>query len=151
MTTETTDSDNNSAIRIRKILVPIDGSEFSLHAAKYAIKIAKDENAQIICIHALSTTVLEYARYHVDLKKEAESWFNTIKDIAKTSSVSEVKTEILMDVHSVVESIVDYATRENIDLIVIGTRGRTGLKRFWIGSVANDVVRYAHCSVLLVR
>jgi hypothetical protein len=49
-----------------------------------------------------------------DLKKKAKSWFNTIKDIAKTSSISEIKTEILMDVHSVVESIVDYATRENI-------------------------------------
>ena len=55
-----------------------------------------------------------------------------------------------MDVHSIVESIVDYATTENIDL-VIGTRGRTGLKRFLIGRVANDVVRHAHCSILLVR
>jgi nucleotide-binding universal stress UspA family protein len=151
MTTEARGTDITSTIRIRKILVPIDGLEFSLHAAKYAIKIAKDENAQIICIHALSTTVLEYARYHVDLKKEAESWFNTIKDIAKTSSIYEVKTGILMDVHSVVESIVDYATTENIDLIVIGTRGRTGLKKFLVGSVANDVVRHAHCPILLVR
>ncbi|MGC1929307.1 MAG: universal stress protein [Candidatus Nitrosopolaris sp.] len=73
-----------------------------------------------------------------------------IKDIAKTS-IPEVKTEIFMDVKSVIESIIDFATTENIDLIVIGTRGRTGLKKFLIGSVANDVVRHAHCSVLLVR
>jgi nucleotide-binding universal stress UspA family protein len=76
----TTASDNNSAIRIRKILVPIDGSEFSLNAARYAIKIAKDENAQIICIHVISTIVLEYAppEYRDDMKKKVESWFNTI-------------------------------------------------------------------------
>jgi nucleotide-binding universal stress UspA family protein len=96
-----------------------------LHAAEYAIKIAKDENAQIICIHVISTTTLEYAppEYSKDIKKKVESWFNTIKDIAKTLSISEVKTEILMDVHSVVGSIADYATTENIDLIVIGTKG----------------------------
>jgi nucleotide-binding universal stress UspA family protein len=61
--------------------------------------------------------------------------------MAKASSVSEVKTEILMDAHSLAEAIVDYASVENIDLIVMGTRGRTGLKRFLTGSVANDVVR----------
>ncbi len=155
MTTEARDTDNTSTIQIRKILVPIDGSEFSLHATKYAIKIAKDENAQIICIHVISTIVLEYGenipKYREDIRKKVESWFNAIKDIAKTSAIPEVKTKIFMDVKSVVECIVDYATTENIDLIVIGTRGRTGLKRFLIGSVANDVVRHAHCPVLLVR
>ncbi|MGC1929308.1 MAG: universal stress protein [Candidatus Nitrosopolaris sp.] len=71
MTTEARDSGNNSTIRIRKILVPIDGSEFSLHAAKYAIKIAKDENAQLICIHSIATLELEYAPpgYREDIKK----------------------------------------------------------------------------------
>jgi nucleotide-binding universal stress UspA family protein len=86
MTTETTYSDKNSDIRIRKILVLIDGSEFSAHAAKYAIKIANDENVQLICIHVISTIVLEHAlpEYRDDMKKKFESWFNTIKDIVRT-------------------------------------------------------------------
>ena len=161
MTTEARDSDSdNSAtaiaehIQIRKILVPIDGSEFSLDAAKYAIKIANYENAQIICIHVLTKTVLEYAwtpESREDIKTKVESWFNTIKGIAKTSAIPEIKTKIFMDVKSVVECIIDYATTENIDLIVIGTRGRTGLKKFMMGSVANDVARHAHCPILLVR
>jgi nucleotide-binding universal stress UspA family protein len=150
-----TTQERDTTIRIRKMLSPIDGSEFSLNAAKYAIKITKDENAHIVCINAISRTELEYAdtypEYRKDVKEKVESWFNTTKDFAKTSSVSEVKTKILWDVHSVSESIVDCASTENINLIVIGTRGRTGLKRFLIGSVANDVVRHAHCSVLLVR
>jgi nucleotide-binding universal stress UspA family protein len=56
-----------------------------------------------------------------------------------------------MDVNSVIGSIIDYATNENVDLIVIGTKGRTGLKRYFLGSVANGVVQHAHCPVLLVR
>jgi nucleotide-binding universal stress UspA family protein len=56
-----------------------------------------------------------------------------------------------MDSHSVINSILDYAVSREIDLIVIGTKGRTGLKRFLMGSVANGVVQHAHCPVLLVR
>ena len=48
-------------------------------------------------------------------------------------------------------TIVDYAERENIDLIVIGTRGRTGIKQLLLGSVASDVVTYAHCPVMVVK
>ena len=52
-------SDNNSKkIQIRKILVPIDGSECSLNAAKYAISIAKDEKADLFCIHVMTTKLL---------------------------------------------------------------------------------------------
>ncbi|MGC2683986.1 MAG: universal stress protein, partial [Candidatus Nitrosopolaris sp.] len=62
-----------------------------------------------------------------------------------------LKTETFTGVKSVIGSIIDYATVRDIDLIVIGTRGRTGLKRFFMGSVANGVVQHAHCSVYLVR
>ena len=51
-------SDNNSKkIQIRKILVPIDGSEYSLNAAKYAIRIAKDEKADLFCIHVITSQI----------------------------------------------------------------------------------------------
>jgi nucleotide-binding universal stress UspA family protein len=65
--------------------------------------------------------------------------------------ILELNTETFTDVESIIGSIIDYATDKDIDLIVIGTRGRTGLKRFLTGSVANGVVQHAHCSVLLVR
>ena len=85
------------------------------------------------------------------IKDKVESWFDKVKHIAKAEDIVDVKTEIFIDVKSVIESIIDYASRKNIDLIVIGTRGRTGLKRFLLGSIANGVVQHAHCSVLLVR
>ena len=90
-------------------------------------------------------------QYYEDIKDKVESWFDKVKDMAKAEDIDDVKTEIFIDVKSVIESVIDYASRRNIDLIVIGTRGRIGLKRFLMGSVANGVVQHAHCPVLLVR
>jgi nucleotide-binding universal stress UspA family protein len=158
MTAEARAASDNSKIQIRNILVPIDGSEYSLDAAKYAIRIAKDERAQLFCIHVITPQIpYGYAaaatdgQYYEDIKDKVESWFDKVKDMAKAEDIADVKTEIFIDVKSVIDSVVDYASRRNIDLVVIGTRGRTGLKRFLMGSVANGVVQHAHCPVLLVR
>ena len=153
------DVDSNCSIQIRRILVPIDGSKCSLNAARYAVKLAKDENAQLFCIHVIEGLPYGYVRappnvidqYFKDLQEKAQSWFKEVKDMAKNENVTELKTEIFTDVKSIIESIIDYATSKEVDLIVIGTKGRTGLKRFLTGSVANGVVQHAHCSVMIVR
>jgi nucleotide-binding universal stress UspA family protein len=63
-----------------------------------------------------------------------------------------LKLEIIEDpISRVGSAIVAYAERENVDLIVIGSRGRTGFKKMLLGSVASDVVTYAHCPVLVVK
>jgi nucleotide-binding universal stress UspA family protein len=149
---------NNSKVHIKKILVPIDGSECTLDAAKYAIKVAKDENADLFCIHVIASVPYGYAssspaieQYFKDLEEKVQSWFDKVRDMAKKEGVPELKTEIFTDVKSISASIIDYATNKDIDLIVVGTKGRTGLKRFLMGSVANGVVQNAHCPVLLVR
>ncbi|MGB6671144.1 MAG: universal stress protein [Candidatus Nitrosopolaris sp.] len=126
--------------------------------AKYAIKVAKDENADLFCIHVISSVPYGYAssppaidQYFKDIEEKAQSWFGKVRDMAKNEGIPELKTETFADVKSVIGSIIDYATSRDVDLIVIGTRGRTGLKRFLMGSVANGVVQHAHCPVLLVR
>lgn len=159
MSTETGGTEHRSDVNIEKILVPVDGSEFSLNAAKYAIRIAKDENAQLLCIHIItpripygySTSIPTTDKSHADIKDKVESWFDKVRQIAKNEGLPAVKTDVLVDVKSVSESILNYSANENIDLIVIGTKGRTGLKRFLMGSVANAVIQHAHCHVLLVR
>ena len=70
--------------------------------------------------------------------------------MAKDEGIFDIETEIFIDVKSIIESIIEYATRRNIDLIVDGTRGRTGLKRFLMGSVANGVVQNAHFTCQIV-
>lgn len=52
---------------------------------------------------------------------------------------------------SIVSEIIEFAERENIDLIIMGTRGRTGFKKLLLGSVASGVVNFAHCPVLVLR
>ena len=159
--TQAASDDERKEIEIKNILVPIDGSEYSLNAAQYATRIARREKAQLFCIHVVTPSMpYGYAtpaasstksRYYDDIKNKVESWFDNVRNIARDEGIFDIKTEIFIDVKSIIESIIDYATRKNIDLIVIGTRGRTGLKRFFMGSVANGVIQHAHCSVLVVR
>ncbi|NAL78840.1 universal stress protein [Nitrososphaera sp. AFS] len=159
MTTETKSTENSSEVQIKKILVPIDGSEYSLKAAKYAIKIAKDENAQLLCIHIItpripygySSSIPTTDKSHTEIKDKVQNLFDIVRQIAKNAGLSDMKTDVFVDVKSVSESILNYSANEDIDLIVIGTKGRTGLKRFLIGSVANAVIQHVHCPILLVR
>jgi nucleotide-binding universal stress UspA family protein len=159
MTTETKSTENSSEVQIKKILVPIDGSEYSLKAAKYAIKIAKDKNAQLLCIHIItpripygySSSIPTTDKSHTEIKDKVQDLFDIVRQKAKNAGLQYMKTDVFVDVKSVSESILNYTANEDIDLIVIGTKGRTGLKRFLIGSVANAVIQHAHCPILLVR
>ena len=98
MTIEARSEFNNSKIQIRKILIPIDGSEYSFDAAKYAIRIAKDEKAQLFCIHVI-TPQIPYGyvaaatdgQYYEDIKDKVESWFDKVKDMAKAEDITDVR------------------------------------------------------------
>jgi nucleotide-binding universal stress UspA family protein len=58
---------------------------------------------------------------------------------------------VIIAEESIVSEIIEFAERENIDLIIMGTRGRTGFKKLLLGSVASGVVNFAHCPVLVIR
>jgi nucleotide-binding universal stress UspA family protein len=145
-------------IPLKRILVPLDGSEFSFRAAKYAIKIAKMSKADLVCVHSVvnlpysdyATAGVVVKQYIDDSKKQAEKWYDEVKTMASKEGIK-ATSETILDVVSVADSIINYAERQNIDMIVIGTKGRTGLKRFILGSVANGVVAHAKCPVLVVR
>lgn len=127
--------------KFSKILVAVDGSETSIKAAGYAIAAAKKDNAQLT---ALTVKVKE------NDKVEAQQWFDKIRKKAEENNV-QLKTEIIDIPMSVEGAIVNYAERENVDLIIIGTRGRSGITRMLLGSVASEVVTYAHCPVMVVK
>ena len=153
--------------RFSKILVAIDGSETSLKAADYAIEIAGENNdASLFAIHVLpsqvgyayssdiygSATSTSISELLEDIKKEAEKWFDKIKQKTYVRNKKiQIKTEVVVTDRSVVGTIVEYAEHENIDLIAIGTRGRSGFKKMLLGSVASGVVTYAHCPVMVVK
>jgi nucleotide-binding universal stress UspA family protein len=145
-------------IALRTILVPLDGSEWSFRAASYAIRIAKMAGAEVICVHAVSSLPYSaYAsvgllirQYTEDAKKEAQKWYDEVNAIAAKAGVR-MRTETLLDVASVVDNIISYGEKNNVDLITIGTKGRTGLKKLVLGSVADGVVSHAKSPVLVVR
>ena len=62
-----------------------------------------------------------------------------------------LSSDVILSNKSVVAEIVDYAENNNIDLLVIGTRGRSGVRRLLLGSIASGVVTYAHCPVLVIK
>ena len=151
--------------QIKRILVPIDGSKCSLKAAKYAIGITKTQRSKVYCIHTIAGVPYGHfldgyaaQMYLEEIKKQAESWFSDIIKIARQKAVSDnngttidILAEVFVTVDSIVETIVNYSANKDIDLIVIGTIGRSGIKRLLLGSIAKGVVRYADCPVLLVR
>jgi nucleotide-binding universal stress UspA family protein len=71
-----------------------------------------------------------------------------VKDNTK---FKEPKTEIVEGVKSVATTIMEYAESENIDLIIIGSRGRTSFKKLLLGSISSNVMKNAHCAVLVIR
>jgi len=148
--------------RFSKILVGIDGSAPSLDASRYAIAIGKKYNYQLIAIFVLhlhgirsvSSTFITAPTYGVtafeEEKRAAQDWLDRIKAESLGEGV-ELDSEIVEGPTSVEATIVEYAEREGVNLIVIGTRGRTGFKRLLLGSVALGVVTYSHCPVMVVK
>jgi len=145
-------------IPLRTILVPLDGSDFSFKAAKYAIKIAAMSKAELVCVHAIINLPYDQfaaggvavAQYLNESKRLADTWYERVKTDASKQGVK-ATGETILDVASPADSIINYAEKKGVDLIVIGTKGRTGLKRFLLGSVASGVVAHAKCPVLVVR
>jgi nucleotide-binding universal stress UspA family protein len=149
-----------SNINFSKILVTIDGSEISMNTVDYAIQMAKKHNSQVIALHVIKIPIATaYILAPSDTlrqlndkdKQEFMEWFEPIQTKAKENNVK-LKSEIIEDpISRVGSAIVDYAERENVDLIVIGSRGRTGFKKMLLGSTASGVVTYATCPVMIVK
>lgn len=138
-----------------KILVAIDGSEQSFKAARYAMNMARRLDASIILLHVVSIPQFPHHlgsldEYYRKVAREVDDWFNTVVDWDESKGMS-IAREVIHSHTSVAESIVEYADEKNVDLIVVGTRGRSRFVRALLGSVAQGVVTYARCPVLVVR
>ena len=150
-------------IGFSKIMVGIDGSEESINAADYAIAIANKYNGKLIAINVLTSDIgYAYSSPGVEsppltikeiillAEDEAKIWFDKIKDKADKSGIR-FRSETIMAKGSAASTMLDYAEEQNIDLIVVGTRGRSGIKKMLLGSIASKLVTYAACPVLVVK
>ncbi|QLC35014.1 universal stress protein (plasmid) [Halarchaeum sp. CBA1220] len=136
---------------VERVLVPTDGSGYAEAAARDAITLAGETSSALHVVHAvdpgtfaaeLSTSTLEAFE---NAGKEAVA---AIADAAESDGVRDVETAVLTG--SPVTTIVEYASEHDVDCIVMGTHGRTGVSRVLLGSVAARVVRLADVPVLVV-
>jgi universal stress protein family protein len=85
-----------------------------------------------------------------DSKNDVEMWFEKFNRNARENNI-QLKTDLINSQRPVDYVLLEYAEKENIDLIIVGTRGRSGFKKLLLGSVASAVVKYAHCPVMVVK
>jgi nucleotide-binding universal stress UspA family protein len=136
-----------------------------MKAIDYAVDLAEKYEGEIIALHVLySQTGFAFHKetvagtitssslndLNLEAKQEAEKGFKEINKRAEKMNV-QIKTEVVFTVISIVEGILTYAEKENIDLIIIGSKGKSGWKKLIVGSVASGISTYAHCPVLIVK
>ncbi len=155
--------------RFSRILVALDGSEDSMRAADLAISIATKNDSELIALYVFYSLIgYAYTSYMSKLEnspsidaildateKEASQWFNAIKDktAGRDGKRYNIRFEgkIITTSTSIPAAITGYASKNAMNLIVIGTKGRTGIKRKLLGSVTQEVIRDSHCPVLVTR
>jgi nucleotide-binding universal stress UspA family protein len=85
-------------------------------------------------------------------RQQASQIFDTVAEIAKRHGIiTKINTEMVETSVSAADEIIRYAQEKGVDLIVVGTKGRSGMSKALLGSVASKVVTYSPCSVLVVR
>ncbi|HEY6152963.1 MAG TPA: universal stress protein [Candidatus Udaeobacter sp.] len=149
-------ANNGSRFRIKTILVPVDFSKCSREGLRYAIGFANEFGNRIILLHA---TYLGYvyscdgtAIYDVPgLQKAArETAERQMRELVRSANFGAVKFETAFTEGSPVLDICAFAKDHDVDLIITSTHGLTGFTHVLIGSIAEQVVRHAPCSVLVV-
>jgi nucleotide-binding universal stress UspA family protein len=127
-------------IRIRKILYPTDFSSYSNQAYFHAVALAENHGASLTILYVFNAAAGEEDRAY---------WQDQLEQIRPVDQKIQVR-HVLREGDPATE-IVRYARDANMDLIVMGTHGRSGLERLLMGSVAEKVMRDAMCSVLVVK
>jgi nucleotide-binding universal stress UspA family protein len=147
---------SDMAIDIRRILVPVDFSDNTPPILEWAAHLAQEHASSLVLLHAYHLPVefqqLEGAYLPPDfwasVKSEAEQSLKRIADDLEGRGV-QVETVVCEGYAATV--IIDEAASRDVDLIVIGTHGRSGLKHLLLGSIAERVVQKAPCPVLTVK
>ncbi|MBZ0177957.1 MAG: universal stress protein [Melioribacteraceae bacterium] len=144
-------------MEINKILVPIDFSDYSKSALKYAVGFAEKFNAELYLVYVVEPQVypadftmgqVAVPPMEADMTKIAE---NELNALAKQEIGGKVKTNSLIKVGQPFMEINETAAENDIDLIIIATHGHTGVEHLLFGSTAEKVVRKAPCPVLTLR
>ena len=142
---------------INKVLVPIDFSDYSKSALRYAVNFAKSFNAEIILIYVVEPVIYppDFSMGQIAMPSINTEWDDRAKDelqkLAKSEIIGAVKVKTIIKTGKPFVEIIETAKEENVDLIIIATHGRSGVEHILFGSTAEKVVRKAPCPVLTLR
>lgn len=141
-----------------KILVPVDGSKYSMEAVKTAADYAKKMKADVILITVspfvsgidLEISAKDMANLKDGMKRRGEEVLEKAKDILTAEGVS--ASTVISSAISAADEIIGLAEKKKVNLIIMGNRGLGGAAtRFFMGSVASKVINHAPCSVYIVK
>jgi universal stress protein A len=156
MKNSSSNRNRRTRLRIKNILVPVDYSKCSVAGLRYAIEFAKKVAARLIVVHVvdLGPQLMTEGRgvYHLSPYKEAAGRASKpqMRAFLRSVNFGAVPFETSAIAGFCPEGICRAAEKEKVDLIIISSHGRTGLKHVLIGSVAEGVMRHAPCAVLVV-
>lgn len=146
------------ASRLRKILVAVDGSDQSMNGVDLAVSLAKQYNSSLTALYVVHLPLNEnsdppqtwYKGLKEHAEKEARRWFTVIDKKGEENKIK-IETKMVETSKPIPYEIANYAESNGIDIIVVGSKGKSGIERLYLGSVAQGVVTYASCSVIVVR
>jgi universal stress protein A len=143
-------------MQIKTILCPIDFSEVSANAMEYAVFLASHHHAELLLLHVVEY-LQEFEHYQIlvftpqELAKEMEKQaYEQLKKLTEQIKKN-IKVKTIVRQGKAFMEIIREAKEKDMDLIVMGSHGRTGISHMLMGSVAEKVVRKAGCPVLIVR
>lgn len=153
MKTKSTKRMKSPLLGLRRILVPTDFSDQAAQAMRYAVPLARQLGGKISLLHVLDRLFVPAASIAAmtDENRIAEAAGQRLDELAQASIPPELLDKVLVRTGRAYQDIAEAAQGLHIDLIVMATQGRTGLKRALLGSTAERVVRHAACPVLTVR
>jgi nucleotide-binding universal stress UspA family protein len=135
-----------------KVLLAIDGSQFSEAAVQAVIQQMRPEQTELSILHVVDLALPIPTSYAEGFRQESlTQGRELVRRAEQLLEKAGYKVQGAVEEGYPQAIIIDYAKRWNADLIVLGSHGRKGLDRFMMGSVAESVARYARCSVLIVR
>lgn len=142
---------------IKKILVPIDFSDYSRSALKYAVNFCKNCNAEMILIYVVEPVIYppDFSMGQIAIPSVNSEWDERARQeldkLAKEEIPSTVQVKTVIKTGKPFVEIVETASELDVDLIIIATHGRSGVEHILFGSTAEKVVRKAPCPVLTLR
>ena len=135
----------------QKVVLAVDGSEYSARAVRVAADIAKKSDGEVLVFHVRELTAARGGSYGMEDDAEAVALVDQVrKQLADAGVTTTGRVEPSLTGHAA-RAIIDTAEKEGADAIVMGSRGLSDLGGLLLGSVTHKVIQLSHCTVVVAR